>query len=280
MPEAEFPPRAARQRRRRPKLQRLSSRLKLPSRTDTSHSVDIPQDKPSSVSEILNSSESSVPVLEPSGSDSATPTTSQAPSETESTQPTTPSSAVPPPILRSQQLPINSKTANRQSGRVLPIVPIIPNIPTLSKSAKRQSISIASDTAKPEEHAPNGDYLDHALEVTKLVTAEEELSEETPKEPSPQIKAMPKSWADLVRTKAPALAPAPAAIKTNDTESNLGPASNGFVVSKASSLSDVLTSFSVNTSNSDNRVTFLKPRGLVNTGNMCYMNSVCRLLFS
>ena len=38
------------------------------------------------------------------------------------------------------------------------------------------------------------------------------------------------------------------------------------------SLAESLRSFSVDAN--DSKIAFLKPRGLVNTGNMCYMNSV------
>jgi len=46
---------------------------------------------------------------------------------------------------------------------------------------------------------------------------------------------------------------------------------NGTGASNSGSLGDVLRSYTVE---SDNKIPFLEPRGLVNTGNMCYMNSV------
>ena len=183
---------------------------------------------------------------------------------------------MPPPIPRPQQQPIlAAKTANRQSGRVLPAVPIVPNISTLSRATKRQSIGNISATAKPEQPASNNDHIEHALEAASPELAEEEhvASEELPRESSPETKAAPKSWADLVRTKAPA------GSQVNDTEEATALTSNGFALNKAGSLSNVLSSFSVNTSKTENRIAFLKPRGLVNTGNMCYMNSVCGLFF-
>lgn len=50
---------------------------------------------------------------------------------------------------------------------------------------------------------------------------------------------------------------------------------NGFQHPKASSLVDVLRDYDHSSQHS--RVTFVEPRGLVNTGNMCYMNSVYHL---
>lgn len=52
------------------------------------------------------------------------------------------------------------------------------------------------------------------------------------------------------------------------------PPSGGPAVPKNESLVDVLSSLGVGSENSGNKVAFVEPRGLVNTGNMCYMNSV------
>lgn len=49
---------------------------------------------------------------------------------------------------------------------------------------------------------------------------------------------------------------------------------NGFAPAKSGSLADALSSYSVTESNEVAKIAFLEPRGLVNTGNMCYMNSV------
>jgi ubiquitin carboxyl-terminal hydrolase 10 len=73
----------------------------------------------------------------------------------------------------------------------------------------------------------------------------------------------------LLRAKnAPAAAQAAAAAPpaTNGVVATNGPA-----VPRSNTLADVLASFSVD---SEKKVTFLEPRGLVNTGNLCYMNSV------
>ena len=44
---------------------------------------------------------------------------------------------------------------------------------------------------------------------------------------------------------------------------------------KAKPLADVLTGMGDDVTEYSDKVAFLEPRGLVNTGNMCYMNSVC-----
>jgi ubiquitin carboxyl-terminal hydrolase 10 len=64
--------------------------------------------------------------------------------------------------------------------------------------------------------------------------------------------------------------PTNTAVTTSQIANGLGPAKN-------ETLSDVLNTMDVTASHSAAKIAFLKPRGLVNTGNMCYMNSVCLL---
>lgn len=78
-------------------------------------------------------------------------------------------------------------------------------------------------------------------------------------------KVAPKSWADLVRTKVSNPANE---LKTPENKM-LG--ANGFQHPKASMV-EVLRNYGSGSYN--DRVSFIEPRGLVNTGNMCYMNSV------
>ena len=89
----------------------------------------------------------------------------------------------------------------------------------------------------------------------------------------PSVKAAPKSWADLVRTKA--LSGVPIASLPNES---VVPQLNGFATTKTGSLSDVLTSFDARSNDENHKISFLEPRGLVNTGNMCYMNAVSKSL--
>lgn len=106
----------------------------------------------------------------------------------------------------------------------------------------------ASAQAKAEEHAL-------ATEQTTATT-------------SPAKKEAPKSWADLVRTMAPPKSTNAAA------EANVVTQTNGVANTKTASLSEALNSYSVAEARENSKVAFLEPRGLVNTGNMCYMNSV------
>ena len=86
---------------------------------------------------------------------------------------------------------------------------------------------------------------------------------------SPPAKAAPKSWADLVKTMAQ-----PTEARAVKVPDNANTQMNGFATSKTGSLADVLSSFLINDGSEDSKISFLEPRGLINTGNMCYMNSV------
>ena len=84
----------------------------------------------------------------------------------------------------------------------------------------------------------------------------------------PPAKAAPKSWADLVRTTAPPK------MASAVPESNAAISTNGAVIDKSESLINALSSYNVENVRNSSKISFLEPRGLVNTGNMCYMNSV------
>lgn len=86
---------------------------------------------------------------------------------------------------------------------------------------------------------------------------------------SPPARAPPKSWADLVRTKA-TLPATTSALGEPGSPAHI----NGFSSLKAGSFVDVLSSFDASAPTENARIAFIEPRGLVNTGNMCYMNAV------
>jgi ubiquitin carboxyl-terminal hydrolase 10 len=184
------------------------------------------------------------------GSEIDTPSTSQPPSEADSTHPTTPSSAMPPPSTR-------SSAASHARTATIPAVPLIPirsaKAPSVASATQKSTKSVA-DKEDPKK-----------VDGSAAPAAEEEKSAETTPKASPIPKAQPKSWAELLRSKnAP---PAPQApIAANGVVTLNGPAAP-----KSNTLADALASFAVD---SDKKIPFLEPRGLVNSGNMCYMNSV------
>lgn len=178
-----------------------------------------------------------------------TPTTvpSETLSEHMSTQPTTPSSAVAVGI-QSQQTPTQSKPS-RVAMPVVPIIPAMPVSPVSVRKGHRDSVTSARSKT----------------ETDSIATGEEESKPELTIEHTQAPIPAPKSWADLVRKQS----------ASNGVSSGVNgglPVINGLSVPKSESLGEVLGE--INTVEIPSKVVFLRPRGLVNTGNMCYMNSV------
>ncbi|EED15007.1 ubiquitin C-terminal hydrolase, putative [Talaromyces stipitatus ATCC 10500] len=176
-------------------------------------------------------------------SEPQTPTTSQAPSESDSTHPTTPSSTAPGHLASRSR---DQTQTPKQT--IVPVVPILPQAPVTPKQ-----------TVPTEDHQQKD-----SSEVTGKAG-----NPESSEQPTITAPAAPKSWADLVRSKTSrAAVTTPAAISENGS----------LQAPRSESLGDVLTSLGPNVHKFGEKIAFLEPRGLVNTGNMCYMNSVLQIL--
>jgi ubiquitin carboxyl-terminal hydrolase 10 len=108
-------------------------------------------------------------------------------------------------------------------------------------------------------------------EVTKAEpeqSVEQSVTEEVKEIAAPKAWTTPKLWTGLFN---------PAAVTSTaaSSESGLAAANSGFNKTNSESLAEALRSFAA--VSPDSKVAFLEPRGLVNTGNMCYMNSVSPL---
>lgn len=194
-------------------------------------------------------------------SEPQTPTTSAVLSEADSTRPTTPSSANHTITSRSQS---RSRAQTKSSKHAVPVVPVVPIVPQ-GASAHRQA---KDDTSRAFERPKTNEAATNATAAARKEPVSWNISEEPPKPVSP-ARAAPKSWADLVRHKAhPRGAGAAGVVPAGSTE---------LTVPKNESLADVLSRLGEDVTQYSDKVAFLEPRGLVNTGNMCYMNSVCRL---
>lgn len=257
-----MPPKARNRRRKRRAPQPLIKSVELPihkglKETDTEDSVINQKDcRPRA----------------PAISEDETPVTSQAPSDADSTQPTTPSSAAPQlGASRSQPAATLSKFKVRPVVPIVPVIPAIPQIPIRPKNGQRVSVSAASTSTKvtgtAEVPLSAGDASSTAVQPgTEISPA---LADETATTLPLPTRAPPKSWADLVRTKSTLPV-------TSSTSGEPGSTvqTNGFPFLKAGSIIDALSSFDASSPTEDAKMTFIEPRGLVNTGNMCYMNAV------
>lgn len=212
-----------------------------------------------------------------------TPSTQDVPSEnTDSTSPTTPSS-VQPPSASTATSSTPAKSAKPALPRTaIPVIPLIPALPKAKSSPKeaKPSPSVESVDQVQKETAAE-DVTSQAgagPTAAKEVVAEEPQQGTAQPAPAPApAKAPPSSWANLfAKPTASTTSPTTtgqagtngvAAEGPNASDSNL----SNFVKSNASSVAEVLQAYRVN---SVNNLAFLEPRGLINTGNMCYMNSV------
>lgn len=263
--EGTFPSKSPRRRRRKPAPQSSSDPVELPARDDLPDpeiGIEETQQAPQDAALPEDS--------EPRSSTLETPLTSHAPSEEDSTQPTTPSS-ITAQVTPQSQINTATKTSSRPHALPLPIIPVIPNFPLASKAPKRPSVGAISEVLKPPERS-NEDHLDVAVEAGSQIKSVDAPSDPEPvlALTSPSTKPAHKSWADLVRTKAQ-----PKSSDGNKIQENGIGQSNGFTTSKITSLAEALSSYNVDDVKHDAKISFLEPRGLVNTGNMCYMNSVC-----
>lgn len=201
-------------------------------------------------------------------SDLETPATSLAPSEVDSTVPATPPAAVPTSSSKPVTSPAHMRTPTK------PVVPVVPITPKAAIPPKTQGVP-PSKTDKKEDAAtgPSGVSPPPSDSTQSSVTLKPEseagdganvqpTSPEDPVTTPPPPK--PKSWAELLRPKPP---PVLLATSHFSAEQSTNPNEH----TKSGSLAEALRGFSLN---SASRIPFLEPRGLVNTGNMCYMNSV------
>ncbi|KAG9647403.1 cysteine proteinase, partial [Aureobasidium melanogenum] len=246
-PGETFPPKASRRRRKRQDLTAGNDAVALPSRGAASThepAADATQSEASTVA---------APSQLPSAQE--TPATSQAPSEVDAGT-ATPSST----LAEAAKVTTPQSQAKKDTRSAVPIVPAVPAVPTTRP--KTASSEVVPNAVSAAEQGVSG--------VEPAVAQPEASAETKPAEPAtPAPKAAPKSWADLMRSKNSAVAAASSTV-VNGT----GPA-NGAVPSRASTLAGALKQFNVD---DNDKIAFLEPRGLVNTGNMCYMNSILQIL--
>lgn len=156
----------------------------------------------------------------------------------------------------------------------MPIKPITPIKSASPVQPRPTSIGVTNET-KPavplesdvgKEKTADSVVHDTATGNDEPVTTTAE--DTTAPEPLPEIaKALPSSWAGLFASRAAAAAAAKVVTSASTAEST----PSAVNVPKAGNLAEAVREYSVD---GEEKIPFLEPRGLVNTGNMCYMNSV------
>ncbi|KAK3115307.1 hypothetical protein LTR53_005486 [Teratosphaeriaceae sp. CCFEE 6253] len=256
VPDATFPRRDMARRRKRQNLHKTSKDVALPAGPAGVEVTPerLAEEAPSEVSTIAAPSEPE------------TPATSQAPSESDFTQVSTPATPAQAPVPSPKATPTQRHA--RRDTRTAIAVPNIPGLPKPKSSPPATDKQAVLPEAPIEQATPPADDLPaQAGEQQQEEVVEQIADAEEAAATIPPVKAVPKSWADLVRIKA---APGKSAAQTNGASTT-----NGIQPPKSASLADALRQYSVQ---SDASLSFLEPRGLVNTGNMCYMNAILQVL--
>lgn len=145
-----------------------------------------------------------------------------------------------------------------------PALPLVP----VTKHASKPSTS-----EKPQPVAKKEKKVNTEQKTETTVTAEAPKSENGEVQPVAALaKPAPSSWANLFAKKA-------AANGSNGVVTATGVDENGVTVQPASNtnvnnVAEAIRDFKVS---AGDKTSYIEPRGLINTGNMCYMNSVSDL---
>ncbi|KAI1751692.1 hypothetical protein F4782DRAFT_503929 [Xylaria castorea] len=170
-----------------------------------------------------------------------------------------------------------SETNKSTTRTAVPAVPVVPVMPKTSPK-ELKSPSTANETSAASLSSPSNNSSQPSAEAAHVISEVEPTNVQA-------AKPGPKLWSNLFQSATSATAQPihsgsgattsgmPSADSTTMGNGLSGPGS--FAKSNTSSLAEALRDYQVSNSH---KIAFIEPRGLVNTGNMCYMNSVLQAL--
>ncbi|KAL2157648.1 hypothetical protein VTH06DRAFT_5129 [Thermothelomyces fergusii] len=281
-PDLPFPQRTSKLRRRKKLLGADAERVELPGQHAPAPDAPVEEDPAAREPlEDAQGTDGATPKAEPKTEDPATrsetPSTQDQPSEpAASSAPTTPSSAQPPKVA--------AATPSTPAG-VKPAVPAVPLVPALPKASPKEAkpSSAAVEKAAPAKAQAAVASAERPAEAAKPAGVSTDGSAEVAQPAPAPAWSKPKLWTGLFSKSGSSAASTSSAAAAAHAQTNgnaaegstvvLGP--GGFAKANANSLAQALQAYRPGT---PDRLAFLEPRGLVNTGNMCYMNSVLQVL--
>ncbi|KAI0849324.1 cysteine proteinase [Daldinia vernicosa] len=292
-PDIPFPTKSARSRRKR--------RIQNPD----AENVELPSNQAKGVESGAVSQEEalggdasllSTPTLKSSTATIPASTDAELPTQPEagSTKDETPeiSQAVPSATPQSAQAaqPAAATSAKHAKTASLAAIPAVPIVPVKPKAGPKETNLSSVETKLVEEKRPTQQAAAEEKPAETTETSPEASRAEAKVEPAPvAVKAGPKLWTGLFSRAASAASPSTGAtgaasaaigVTTNSIPDNTASGNGGvgvgsFTKSNTSSLAEALRSYRVG---GGQKISFLEPRGLINPGNMCYMNSVLQVL--
>nr|POE62524.1 putative ubiquitin carboxyl-terminal hydrolase 3 [Quercus suber] len=250
---AAFPARATPSRKRRQNLVQPTDVVALPARIA---SEDQRQSHAPASDELK--SEVSTAAAPSEQTEPETPATSQAPSENDFTRVSTPATPAQT-VAVSPKLTPTLPHSRRDTRSAI----AVPNISVLNKPKTSSPSPAGIKQEVPNSSSQSIETARFSEDSEAATDAATETSGESGEIKPSSKQTAPKSWADLVRSQS--------AATTRTIQTNSGATSQNAALPKGASLADALKQYDVLT---DLTLSFIEPRGLVNTGNMCYMNSV------
>lgn len=178
----------------------------------------------------------------------------------------TPKQAAPANQAKSPTTP-NTRSRADTAKSATPTKPVAPPAPAVPKTVtKTIPQPAAGETAKPATADK-----DASVEKTES-QADAPETQSTEEKPAPAPK--PTSWANLFAKREQQAAAANGASPPSSVSGD-APNGNSTMTSafskNTSSVAEAIRAYKVN---SGGKASYIEPRGLINTGNMCYMNSV------